>query len=279
MKPPSLIDTLLPHVESIHRVLEQCRSLANPGSRDVSTSLPKKTALYGRLWEEANELACLINIARKTVLQAALLRPTLEVISCPPGQQAYQWTSEEAQVLNQHRELVQEVRVICKALHEWVNHVNDALQSDQILKKKLDGQLLSHLSRIVLFRNKLITHKELLADSISATTYSADLATLSFMATDFNLHAKAGQEIGGLYQKALPYIPTSERSDNTHQRFRLLAKYHAALPSPMTKRVKKMVETYGGQSDSLVELAAFCATLTAAVLSPLARELAPGKGQ
>ncbi|MDX1253519.1 MAG: hypothetical protein IDH49_14965 [Gammaproteobacteria bacterium] len=245
----------------------------------MSTSLLKKAALYGRLWEEADELACLINIARKAVLQAALLRPTLEEISSRPGRQAYHLTSSEAQVLNQHRELVQEVRVICKALHEWINHVNDALQSDQVLKKKLDDQHLSHLSRIVLFRNKLITHKELLSESISATSYSADLATLSFMATDFNLHAKAGKEIGELYQNALSYIPTSERSDNTHQRFRLLAKYHAALLPTMMARVKKMVETYGGQSDSLVELAAFCATLTAAVLSPLARELAPDKDQ
>jgi hypothetical protein len=245
----------------------------------VSISHQKKAALFGRLWEEANELACLISIARKAVLQAALLRPALEEIGCRSGQQVYQWTSAEAQVLSQHRELVQEVRVICKALHVWVNHVNDAIQSDQILKKKLDGQLLSHLSRIVLFRNNLVTHKKLLYDSVSGTAYSADLATLSFMATDFDLHAKAGQEIGDLYQNALSYIPVSERSDNTHQRFRLLARYHAALPSEMIKRVKKMVATYGGQSDSLVELAAFCTTLTAAVLNPLAIELASSKGR
>jgi len=157
--------------------------------------------------------------------------------------------------------------------------VSGTLKSDQKLFATLKPELKSQLDYLVLFRDKLLTHKHGLETMGGGAKFYENLATLRLMLMPFSFSEEAISKIGGIFAGVREYLPTKDQEEeNVYEQFGILAEHHSNLPQNYKKEVKSLVGQYGTESPSLEDLARFAALFVLDVLLPLAQEIKGAEG-
>jgi len=266
-------DPLRQHILAITRALHSCRDRApiGPGNRQ---RIPGKHGLVQRLLiQDLQEATVLLNLVYKVTQGLRALARQLEAFDSVGNSRTIDPASPEAALWEQHFQLISELKVLTKALYEWVYHIREDLESLPTLRARIPKTLLSLLERYCTFRKSLVTHKTTLKVHAGAGLRSSkDYAKFEILMVPFGgLPETAGKELNALYGMAKAHLDPAEAAEkNIFERMAILYRRLSLFPGPLQQRVKSFIAQYGTISDTPSDIAEFLDEFAAAVLPHLA---------
>jgi len=221
---------------------------------------------------ELHETATLLTLIVDLTATLRSIRHTLDSTRNTERPRSIEIGSERASLLNQFRHHTSQLRVLLKALYEWLYHLQERLKSDATLKGSVPAELWSRLDRYCTFRNKLITHKESLKHyGSSGLRFDGSFSKIEMlMVPEMGLPDLARGELDALFELAMAHLEAHEaKEQNVFERMAILYRCLDRFPGDIRERVKNFVAQYGAMSDTPSDIAEFLEELVAAIAPQL----------
>lgn len=268
------VATLLQHIRATMQTLDSCRLIVQQAAEHPA---PKKRALAQFfLYTDLHEGATLFGLIYKITHSLREISGRLDRFQTnPPGEhreRRIEPTSEEGQLWQERFELTAELKVLTKAIYEWLYHIREDINSEPTLKAAVPTTLRSQLERYCTFRNILVTHKKGRKVHASAgLRHMNDFSKFEILLVPFaTLPEKVIQHLTGLYDKAKPHLDSAEAlQENIIERMAILYRRLHRFPGELQAEVKTFLTHYGTISDTPNDMAAFLNEFTTAIASHL----------
>ena len=266
-------DRLLQHILAMTRALDSCRGRVTIDMGNLRRIPGKRDLVRRLLIQDLREATTLLVLVHKVTQSLQALARQLEEFNTASESRTIDPGSTEANLWDQHFQLISELKVLTKALYEWVYHIREDLESVPTLRAAVPKALWSRLERFCTFRKSLVTHKTTLkVHTGGGLRSSKDFAKFEILMVPFRgLPETAGKELKTLYEVAKSYLDPGEAAEeNNFERMAILYRRLSLFPGHLQARVKPFIAQYGTISDTPRDLAEFLDELAAALVLRLA---------
>lgn len=255
--------TLATDIDEIRVILESLRSMVTLSEDDIKRSPGRIQLLKRQIYAEFSELTQLLEMIRKIIFLLRIRNQKLEALRDElPKQMVDKIASSErlvARLMNQLPELTANLKILIKALYEWLYHLKELLVASVEIQSLISHHHWLRLQSFCDIRNKLITHKgKTKYFFMGALRFSEDFSKCHVFLTPFSPPDSAIKELDTLFPECAGVLSKEERSEeNYFERINLLYKNLHKLEGRRREKVVSFVSRFGTYSDSPEDISSF----------------------
>lgn len=206
----------------------------------------KKVVMMHAIQMELRELGVLFNMILATMNELKGLNESLK-----------QDCADKTKI-NKQFESGDHMRVLIKAVYEWLYHLKNHIEGDQNIKRLVDVKVFEKLKTYCEFRGQLIAHKKgLRVLTMSALRYNPTNQSAEILMTSFAQYPETVyKEMSRLYKKSAEEChEVDPMTNNFNEQCKVLCNNLDKLPKDLRNSIREFLKKYGAISADIGELA------------------------